>query len=190
MYSFKSYSASILLAISLAMPVPSAWGADGVVEIADAGPATVCFTTGNQSAPGADCTRLVVEAVDGARSSLLVQAYNFSEPRIVAAIAAAFRRGVAVTVLLDKTSPSQKGAGAPHLAAEGVPVYIDVKPRIAHNKVMIVDETMVVTGSFNFTTSAWERNAENLLVLHSSDLARAYIRNFRQRFAVSVAYLP
>ena len=49
---------------------------------------------------------------------------------------------------------------------------------IAHNKVMIVDENIVITGSFNFTNSAQTRNAENLLVLRSADLAHNYKTNW------------
>ena len=48
---------------------------------------------------------------------------------------------------------------------QGIPVRIDVKRAIAHNKVMVIDGKMVITGSFNFTKSAEENNAENLLVI-------------------------
>ncbi|HTR44450.1 MAG TPA: phospholipase D-like domain-containing protein, partial [Thermodesulfovibrionales bacterium] len=47
----------------------------------------------------------------------------------------------------------------------GIPTYIDAQHAIAHNKVMIIDKETVITGSFNFTKAAEERNAENLLIL-------------------------
>jgi phosphatidylserine/phosphatidylglycerophosphate/cardiolipin synthase-like enzyme len=43
-----------------------------------------------------------------------------------------------------------------------------------HNKVMVLDNEVVITGSFNFTNSAETRNAENLLILKSQDLAARY----------------
>jgi phosphatidylserine/phosphatidylglycerophosphate/cardiolipin synthase-like enzyme len=49
---------------------------------------------------------------------------------------------------------------------------------IAHNKVMVIDRETVITGSFNFTRAAEEKNAENLLIIKSNDLARAYIDNW------------
>ena len=49
---------------------------------------------------------------------------------------------------------------------------------IAHNKVMVVDGATVVTGSFNFTKAAEERNAENLLVIKDKGLARLYMENW------------
>jgi len=50
----------------------------------------------------------------------------------------------------------------------------DGKHAIAHNKVMVIDQAIVITGSFNFTNAAASRNAENFLVLKSVDLAEQY----------------
>jgi phosphatidylserine/phosphatidylglycerophosphate/cardiolipin synthase-like enzyme len=118
-----------------------------------------------------------------------VQSYNFTEPRIIAAIIAAHRRGVLVTVILDKISPGQKGEGADPVHDAGIPTFIDRKPKIAHNKVVVIDQMTVITGSFNFSTNAECCNAENLLVLRRPDLAVAYAENFARRRAVSVEYV-
>jgi len=59
-----------------------------------------------------------------------------------------------------------------------IPTFIDSKHAIAHNKIMIIDKATVITGSFNFTKSAEERNAENLLVIKSKDLAKLYLDNW------------
>lgn len=179
--------ASLLVVLSL--PVQAA-ELGAVYSVPQAGPATVCFTSGNHSAPGGDCAALVVNEIGRAQRTLLVQAYNFSEPSIIAAIIDARRRGVDVTVILDKTSPRARGEGADDVAAAGIPVFVDNKPKIAHNKVMVIDGATVITGSFNFTISAQCCNAENLLVLRSPELASAYAANFMRRQAVSVAYRP
>ena len=57
------------------------------------------------------------------------------------------------------------------LVNAGIPVLIDAKHAIAHNKVMVIDDQTVITGSFNFTKAAEEHNAENLLVIRDKDLA-------------------
>ena len=59
-----------------------------------------------------------------------------------------------------------------------MPTYIDTVHAIAHNKVIIVDKETVITGSFNFTRAAEEKNAENLLIIRSNELAYAYIQNW------------
>jgi len=51
---------------------------------------------------------------------------------------------------------------------------IDANHAIAHNKVMIIDGETVLTGSFNFTKAAQEKNAENLLIIRDAALAAQY----------------
>jgi phospholipase D len=147
--------------------------------------ADVCFTLA-----GEDCGSFAVAAIDAARHSLLVQAYNFTEPRIVASIIAAHRRGVSVEVIVDKITARQRGEGVDAVAGAGIPTFIDRTPRIAHNKVMVIDDETVLTGSFNWSVSAERYNAENLLAVRSPALAHYYTANFARRRAVSVNYAP
>jgi phosphatidylserine/phosphatidylglycerophosphate/cardiolipin synthase-like enzyme len=93
---------------------------------------------------------------------------------------------VLVTVILDTISPSEKGEGADPVHDVGIPTFIDRKPKITHNKVVVVDQETVVTGSFSFSSNAGCCNAENLLVIHRPELAVAYVQNFARRRAVSV----
>jgi phosphatidylserine/phosphatidylglycerophosphate/cardiolipin synthase-like enzyme len=51
---------------------------------------------------------------------------------------------------------------------------------------MIIDEQIVVTGSYNWTNAAENRNAENLIIIHQPDVARQYNENFQKRKALSV----
>lgn len=50
---------------------------------------------------------------------------------------------------------------------------------IAHNKVMVIDSEPLITGSFNFTRAAEEKNAENLLIIRDPALAARYVENWR-----------
>jgi phosphatidylserine/phosphatidylglycerophosphate/cardiolipin synthase-like enzyme len=69
-----------------------------------------------------------------------------------------------------------------------LPVQIDDRHKIAHKKIMIIDGETVLTGSFNFTKAAEESNAENLLVIHSKDLAEKYTANWQAHAGHSVKY--
>lgn len=159
-----------------------------VTEIGTLGSGEVCFTTGRGSAAGSDCAGLIADQIANARSEILVQAYGFTEPHIIDALVAAARRGVHVTLLVDKISAHQKGEGVDACARAGMVVAVDWRPRIAHNKVMVIDGAVVLTGSFNWTKSAEIANAENLLVVHSSKLAAAYAANFARRLKASEPY--
>ena len=67
------------------------------------------------------------------------------------------------------------------LRAEQIEVGIDKVPGIAHNKVMIIDKRKVITGSFNFTSAADSRNAENVIIIDDTIVAKQYQQNWNNR---------
>ena len=68
-------------------------------------------------------------------------------------------------MILDKSQINVKGGKIDLLANDNIPVSIDTTHAIAHSKVMIIDGQTLITGSFNFTNAAEDRNAENLLII-------------------------
>ena len=120
-----------------------------------------------------------MQAIRAAHSSILVQAYSFTSQPITRALIDASRRGVKVDVILDKSQERERHSTAEWLARSGVPVEVDAVHAIAHNKVMVIDGETVLTGSFNFTTAAEERNAENLLLVQDPALAARYAANWQ-----------
>ena len=68
-----------------------------------------------------------------------------------------------------------------NLREAGIEVDIDNVSGIAHNKIIIIDKQKVITGSFNFTTSADIRNTENVIIVNNSELAKKYIQNWFAR---------
>jgi phosphatidylserine/phosphatidylglycerophosphate/cardiolipin synthase-like enzyme len=133
---------------------------------------TVCFT------PGGNCTEQIVNALADAKRTILVQAYSFTSALIAKALLDAHKRGVQVQVILDKSQRSDKYSSADFLANQGVPVVIDANHAIAHNKIIIIDGETVLTGSFNFTKAAQQKNAENLLIIRDPALAAQYTQNW------------
>jgi phosphatidylserine/phosphatidylglycerophosphate/cardiolipin synthase-like enzyme len=147
----------------------------------------VCFT------PGGDCTEDIVGVIDKAKKQILVQAYSFTSAPIAKALVAAHKQGVDVKVILDKSQKTQKYSSSTFLINQGIPAWIDYRPAIAHNKVMIIDDKTVITGSFNFTKAAQDKNAENLIILVNADIAKQYSDNWHRRQAKSEAaesYVP
>jgi phosphatidylserine/phosphatidylglycerophosphate/cardiolipin synthase-like enzyme len=128
--------------------------------------------------PHGGCTEALVEALDKARSTVLVQAFSFTSAPIAKALVEAHRRGIKIEVLLDKSQRTDKYSSATFVYNNGIPCYIDAKHAVAHNKVMVIDGETVITGSFNFTKAAEDNNAENLLVIQDSDMAAKYARNW------------
>lgn len=138
---------------------------------------------------GAPCETLLVNTINATRRSLRIQAYSFTSVPIAQAVKHAHDRGVDVQVIVDQSQVSERYTSATFLKNAGIPVVVDTKPAIAHNKVMIFDDRAVFTGSFNFTKSAQERNAENgLLIRDDPVLVKAYADNWTTRFKVSSPY--
>jgi phosphatidylserine/phosphatidylglycerophosphate/cardiolipin synthase-like enzyme len=137
----------------------------------------VCFRPGATS-----CAAEIVRAIDGAKATLLVQAYGFTDAAIIHAIGNAEKRGVHVRAILDKENRQPRYTGATYLRNAGIPVRIDDKVAIAHNKVMVLDGEFVIGGSYNYTKSAEDRNAENVTFTRSTCIARLYGDNFERRW--------
>ena len=140
--------------------------------------------------PHGGATDAVVRELGKARKIILVQAYSFTSKPIAAALVAAHQRGVAVTLILDDSDKTGNGTMIDVVALGGDVVLIDAKHAIAHNKVMVIDGAVVLTGSFNFTAAAENSNAENLLVLRSAPLAAQYSANWHAHEVHSTKYTP
>lgn len=128
--------------------------------------------------PRGGATDAIVSEIASARSEILVQAYSFTSVPVAKALLDARKRGVRIEVVLDKSQRRERYSSADFLVHGGIPTYIDDRHSIAHNKIMIFDRNTLITGSFNFTKAAEEKNAENLLVIRKNrPLVDRYLRN-------------
>jgi phosphatidylserine/phosphatidylglycerophosphate/cardiolipin synthase-like enzyme len=130
-----------------------------------------------------------VKALSEAKRTILVQAYSFTSAPIAKALLDAHKRGVQVQVILDKSQRTEKYSSADFLANQGVSTMIDANHAIAYNKVMVIDGETVLTGSFNFTKAAQDKNAENVVIIRDSTLAAQYTQNWETHRQPSHAYV-
>jgi phosphatidylserine/phosphatidylglycerophosphate/cardiolipin synthase-like enzyme len=126
-----------------------------------------------------ECEAVILESIEKSRESIWVAAYAFTRTRIAAALVAAHRRGVRVEIKMDVKQAEFIGAEKllAWLRQEGIPVtliHTAGEYSAMHNKFMIFDLRWVVTGSYNFTTTAQVSNWENLVWLESADMAEQY----------------
>lgn len=131
--------------------------------------------------PRGHCTQLVEETIAKAENTILVQAYSFTSLPIADALIAAHQRGVTVSILVDRSQLTSNHTQVHHVMQQGITVAVDRVPGIAHNKVMIIDDVYVLTGSFNWTQAAETRNAENLLLIKDPNINRIYKEEWNRR---------
>jgi phospholipase D len=137
--------------------------------------ASTCFS------PKGNCARMISDQIDRAKEEILVQAYTFTSKKIAQSLIEAKRRGVKTAILIDKSAINAKGNIIAILTKNGVEVFVDDVAGLAHNKVMIFDRRSVLTGSYNFTNAANDRNAENLLIVENKEFAKKYFDNWHFR---------
>jgi phospholipase D len=142
----------------------------------------VCFT------PRQACLPLILEEIDKATTSIHMQAYSFTSNPIADALIRAHKRGVTIVVIADKSQRKEKYTQIHNVKRAGIAVYIDTQPAIAHNKIIIINQKTVISGSYNFLEAAEKRNAENVTVIQSQEIAKLYEDNFSSRLAFSEVY--
>jgi phosphatidylserine/phosphatidylglycerophosphate/cardiolipin synthase-like enzyme len=131
--------------------------------------------------PSGSAQELVLRAIRGARHSIHMAAYSFTSKEIARALVDAHRSGIDVHVVLDDSQKSERYTGATFLANAGIPTRTSSRYAIMHNKFLVVDGKHVQTGSFNYTKSAQERNAENVIVLwNQPTIAATYDREWQR----------
>ena len=121
----------------------------------------------------------IIDLILDAEQSIDFMVYAFTSDGIADAMLYQAVQGVEVRGVVDAYQESAGiGGEYPRFKAEGLNVYLDVHPEKLHHKVIIIDQRIVITGSYNFTRSAERFNDENLLIIHDPAIAEVYLREF------------
>ena len=135
----------------------------------------------------------ILDALRDSHDAVFVQAYLFTSRKIAQALIDAHRRGVKVSVLVDARMNQRASPALVNLIAAGLVVKSETAYEAAHNKIILIDpagkKPVVMTGSYNFTVAARDKNAENLLVLRDHPaLALAYLKNWQGHAERAIPY--
>ena len=120
----------------------------------------------------------IIPIVGSAQSSIRFLAFSFTDFPLANTMIARAQSGVSVAGVYEKVGSDTDAAEFRTLFCGGVAVRKDGNSNFMHNKVIIVDERFVITGSLNFSTSAEESNDENVIILDNPDIARLYLQDF------------
>jgi phosphatidylserine/phosphatidylglycerophosphate/cardiolipin synthase-like enzyme len=130
--------------------------------------------------PSPETTALITRNIEQAEQSVRIAAYSFTSQLVADALISAHENGVDVKVVVDKTQANPRSHSiVAQLVAVGIPVRVDRKHSIMHNKYLVIDERTIQTGSFNYTKNAEKHNAENVIVIRNNPgLATKYLENW------------
>jgi phosphatidylserine/phosphatidylglycerophosphate/cardiolipin synthase-like enzyme len=120
----------------------------------------------------------IAALLQNAEESIHIMAFNLTLDTIADTILRRAGEGIDVQSLFDADQSRNQGSDVERFEESGLDVMLDGNPRKMHHKVIIVDESIVITGSYNFSRNAEEKNDENVLIIYSPRLAREYLIEF------------
>ena len=138
----------------------------------------ICFS------PEGDCEARILYWIRKANLSAHVMVYTLTLDEVGDALIDAHKRGIDVKVILDRHN-QEEGSEYDRLVQAGVPVRLHQGSGLMHNKVAIIDGSIAITGSYNWTGSAENENDENLLVIKSAKVSSTYEEEFDRIWSTS-----
>ncbi|MFT4540714.1 MAG: cardiolipin hydrolase [Planctomycetota bacterium] len=130
--------------------------------------AQACFS------PGEDCLRLITRQLDQTRVQADISVFTITDDRITRAIERAADQGVRLRLLSDNDKAFDLGSDIDRLSGHGIPVAVDTPPSHMHHKFATFDGQKLLTGSYNWTRSAADRNEENLILSDDQRFVSAF----------------
>lgn len=137
----------------------------------------------NYFSPEDGVTAHLVERVGRAQRSVVFMAFSFTSDPIGDAMLERASRGVAVRGVFETVGSDTEYSEFTRLFRAGLDVRRDGNPYLMHHKVLILDETTVVLGSFNFSQNAERSNDENVLIIEDPALAARFLQEFQTIYA-------
>lgn len=130
--------------------------------------------------PDNDIISSLLREIGSAKKSIHFMAFSFTQDALGSAMRDRFESGINVQGVFEEWQISKYSEYEPMKAA-GMSVMQDKNKGTMHHKVIVIDEETVITGSYNFSQNAEERNSENLLIIkENSDIAQAYLAEFNR----------
>lgn len=127
---------------------------------------------------------VLTDIINSAQESIYFMAFSFTSDTLGDAVRQRAEAGVTVAGVMDDDQvASNVGTEFDPFRQAGLDVYRDGNPGQMHHKIIIIDESIVIFGSYNFTNSAETKNDENLLVIYNKEIAAQFMEEFKRVYA-------
>ena len=128
--------------------------------------------------PEDNCGRRVEDIISNAEESIYFMTFSFTHTGIANEIVKKIHSNVSVNGIFEKRGTGSEYSKFNLLDYQGADVRKDNSSGVMHHKVFIIDNKIVITGSFNPSNNADTRNDENILIIYSSEVASRYMEEF------------
>jgi phospholipase D len=127
-----------------------------------------------------DCSSIIVHELGSAKTSVVFAAYTFTETSIGTAVILAHMNGISVKGVIEKQNINSASSQFQRFLDQGIDVKPDRNSALMHHKFFVIDNSVVITGSFNPTKAADESNDDNLVVIKNREMAKKYAKEFER----------
>ena len=135
--------------------------------------------------PEDDVLNRIIPVVAAAQSNISFLAFSFTDYPLAQTMIDRHNAGVDVSGVYEKTGSETEGAELRTFWCARVPVRQDGNPKFLHDKVIVVDNRVVITGSFNFSNNATDNNDENVIIIDNPEIAALYMEEFGRVWSIA-----
>jgi phosphatidylserine/phosphatidylglycerophosphate/cardiolipin synthase-like enzyme len=129
--------------------------------------------------PNAANEKHLANIIRACKKSLDIAMFTVTNNTLSEAIKEVYKRGIQVRLVTDDVCCKMLGSDIYKLASLGIPIKtMDSVRNQMHHKFAIIDNCVLVTGSFNWTAKAVNQNQENILILEDKYMANRYTIEF------------
>ena len=130
--------------------------------------------------PGLDCQQNIIKQIRKAQKDIKICVFTISDDDIVKELILKHERGTKITLISDNDKMDDMGSDIQKLADAGIETYVDRTSNHMHHKFAIFDEKTLLTGSYNWTRSAYKYNHENIVIQDDAYLASRFVKQFEK----------
>ena len=124
--------------------------------------------------PGEACREAILRQLADATRTVELCVFTITDDRIADAVIDTHQRGVGIRLITDDLKREDRGSDVDRMARAGISVRTDLSEAHMHHKFALFDRARLLTGSYNWTRSAFLENQENVLVTDEPRLVRAF----------------
>jgi phosphatidylserine/phosphatidylglycerophosphate/cardiolipin synthase-like enzyme len=138
--------------------------------------------------PGNSCRDAILSALRQASSSLKICVFTISDDVISKEILYRFKQGIKVKIITDNDKCYDQGSDIEMLANAGIEVMVDKSPNHMHHKFALIDKSILINGSYNWTRSAADHNHENIILSTDPELIKIFDKEFSRLWEQMMPY--
>ena len=141
--------------------------------------------------PKGGTSKELARLIKAAKKEIMVAAYAFSSKYLGQALSAALKRGIKIRILLDGANARKSYSIDEWLAGEGIAVrFVEIKRGSLHHKFMLIDNRLLITGSYNFTNESEFRNHEAAIFTNNKALIQSFVSEFERLWNLVILPAP